>query len=176
MTKLALTPLKYPSTWARLNRPPRFTSRQIAWQQTALVGNLIKRWHRLRRNWQHRDDVLLPIERSIVEQLRLRPKFAEYSSDLHINQITAMLSKAIGEEKLIDPPALHPDDPCPLLFFGSFDDWTGILFSHSLQARFGEAWPIEQAEKCWKEQWTLNQLILAYLKVIPTEKSLQRIG
>ena len=84
------------------------------------------RW--LRYTSRHQKEVLDPIAEEIVAQLESRPLDGPWPVTSVQKSLAAIISDAVALEKgLPHSPALHPDDPFPLLFWGPFDDISPLI-------------------------------------------------
>ena len=114
------------------------------------------------------------MEDAICDPLESRPVVGPWPTDPLEVRVARVISEAVGLEKGVDGvpygecvvgrrgPALHPDDPMPLLLWGPVDDLTlGILFLEFEKSRFGVPRERTQAatKRAWFEAWTCRRFV-----------------
>ena len=139
-----------------------FIGRVLAWPLACV------RWKR------HERTALVPIGRAICDQMRSRPLIGPWPSDPPLLRVAQAVSEAVAREKDLDGashggpdfgrrgPALHPDDPMPLLLWGPVDDWTPLLlFGEFERPQFGVPRDVtrEAVERAWFEAWTCRRFV-----------------
>lgn len=71
-----------------------------------------------------------------------------------------IISDVVALEKgLSHSPALHPDDPFPLLFWGPFDDLTPLFVREEFRKKFRREIPERLILDAWNEQWSIGRFI-----------------
>ena len=74
--------------------------------------------------------------------------------------LAQIVSDAVCLEKgLTNSPALHPDDPCPLLFWGPFDDMTPIIVEMDSRKELNREIPQNLFVDAWNHNWTIQRFI-----------------
>lgn len=155
----AILPLECPATWPPPLMPPTPSHR---FHRVPILGWLAAYMTWLRHTEKHQRTMLSPISEEIVRQLNLRPITSGWPVSTEQRQIVKIISDAVCLEKETDfPPALHPEDPCQLLFWGPFDDITPEIIRAELSKQFGFDWPGEFMIRAWHEHWTLQTFVEA---------------
>ena len=153
----SISPLQYPKIW-----PPSPESAVPThfFHRIPIVGWFAYYVTWLRHCGKHRRTMLDPIAEEIVRQLDVRPTIGDWPVSTEQRQIAKIISKTVCLEKGTDfPPALHPEDPCQLLFWGPFDDTTPLTIRIKFDEQFGTNLPGEVLERAWSENWTIQAFI-----------------
>jgi len=83
--------------------------------------------------------------------------------------LAKIVSDAIATEKgLKRSPALHPEDPVPLLFWGPFDDLTPLIVRIEMRKKLKREIPGELILTAWNERWTIQRFIEECLRIEPS--------
>jgi hypothetical protein len=105
-------------------------------------------------------ECLFPFEEDIVRQLSSRPSFQWYPPGSDDAEIVSALAEAISDEKGIELPSIHPDDPTELLFWGAYDDLTPLFFRMKISKRFTVEYPNDDwLSQSWNEHWSVSKLV-----------------
>ena len=153
----AISPLEYPATWPPPLMPP---TPSHLFHRIPIVGWLAWYLTWLRHAGKHQRTMLDPIAEEIIRQLNLRPTTGGWPISTEQRQIVKIISDAVCLEKGMDfPPALHPEDPCQLLFWGPFDDITPGIIRAELSKQFRFHLPSEFIIRSWDENWTLRTFV-----------------
>jgi hypothetical protein len=125
-----------------------------------VVGRILQYFTWLRYSRQHQTEVLDPIAEQIINQLESRPALSEWPVSPHDRQVAMIISDAITQEKgLTKSPALHPDDPFPLLFWGPFDDLTPLIVRANCRDQLKLTLPTDIFTDAWQQRWTIQRFI-----------------
>ena len=128
--------LRPPSPWP----PPECPQREMLrtpLERAHLIDRLVG-WRTERRaRSRFVADVLLPIEQQIVDQLIARQRHSFWPDSTTRQRIADLLGAAVAKERGISPFSVHPDDPIELLFWGSFDDLSPLVFALDLKRELG---------------------------------------
>lgn len=159
MIAIEYNPLRFPKPWP----PPAFPDRsgeKIGLERVPVFGWFVRYWQRFRQSQLHMKNVLDPIADQIVQQLESRPSICEWPGTEIERQIVLKISETICLEKGLDfPPALHPDDPLILLFWGPFDDISFLVVKCDLEKQLSIQIPVDTLLRFADENWTVRKFI-----------------
>ncbi len=159
MNEIDFLPLQYPDPWPPPGIHPTDEPKQTL-NQIPIVGRLIRYIRWLNQSRTYLRDVGYPIEEQIVEQLNARPNHGVWPSSADKCEIACIISRAVRNEKGLDVvPALHPEDPFSLLFWGPFDDITPLIVRTELQKQHQIRLPSDTFLLAWKEDWTIEKFV-----------------
>jgi hypothetical protein len=130
-----------------------------SWQGVPLIGWVIAAYLCHRRYRRHEREVLIPIERQIVEQLVRRRGATPCANGSLQTEVAQMVAEAVGKEKSIPQPAIHPEDPIELLFWGAYDDMSPLQFTIALRRRFGITVTSEDITRYCQGHWKVEDVI-----------------
>lgn len=102
---------------------------------------------------------LIPMAKEILDQLAARQGKQRWPESAQQCKIVKIASRALGSEKELEPPLLHPEDSCNLLFWGLFDDLSPLVFRSKIEQEFGVKFTYEESVCFLHEDWTLEKLI-----------------
>ena len=109
---------------------------------------------------KHRVQSLRPLEEEIIRQLQSRPSFQWYPPGSVGAEIITAIAEAIADEKRIELPSIHPDNPTERLLWGAYDDLTPLVFRLKIQKRFTVQFPNDGwLWQSWNEHWSVSQLV-----------------
>ena len=112
------------------------------------------------RVWKHRVLFHFPLEEEIVSQLKSRSSFQWYPPGSVEGEIVTALAEAVADEKGIELPSIHPDDPTELLLWGAYDDLTPLIFRMKVRKRLTIEFPNDEwLWQSWNEHWSVAQLV-----------------
>ena len=104
--------------------------------------------------------MLDPIAEEIIAQLEMRPIDGPWPTTPEQKALATIISDAVALEKgLPNSPALHPDDPFPLLFWGPFDDLTPLIVRTESRAKLNREIPERFILDGWNKRWTIQRFI-----------------
>ena len=104
--------------------------------------------------------MLDPIAEEIITQLELRPTDGPWPIDSEQKALATIVSEAVALEKgLAHSPALHPDDPFPVLFWGPFDDITPAIVRMESRDKMNCEIPGDFIIDAWNQRWTIRRFI-----------------
>lgn len=149
--------IQYPTTWPPPEQPacPAHPASRIP-----LIGALFQYCRWLRCSRQHLRAVLDPIADEIISQLDARPTEGDWPAAPEQRALAQMISEAVSLEKgLTNPPALHPDDPFPLLFWGPFDDLTPMIVCHDSREKLNREILKSVVMDAWNQRWTIRRFV-----------------
>jgi hypothetical protein len=157
MAELSFPALQYPAIWPPPELPPY---KPNGWSRFQVLGLPFRYLTWLRHVRQHERDVLDPIADEIVSQLERRPVQGPWPRHEEERKIAQIISDAVGLEKgLPHSPALHPDDPFPLLFWGPFDDVTPLIVRMDSRDKLKREIPGHLIIDAWNDRWTIQRFI-----------------
>ena len=167
-------PLTWPEPWPPPEEPPAGAFERVCWWipvlgwPFALVAGQM-------RIWRHIWGTLEAVESRICDQLEPRPEARPRDGDTRPTRISCVISKAIALEKGVAGtlpegavphrsrygPALHPEDPMPLLMWGPFEDFTPAILREEYRKAFGLSFPRDDdcVVRAWDERWTVARFV-----------------
>ena len=133
------------------------------WSSRIPLIGYVSRYVKWRQQWRfHHANVLEPIADRIIDQLIDRPSDLIWPNNETHRRIAQVISNAIGIEKeLPQSPALHPDDPFQLLFWGPFDDLTPLFVRTECRDKLDLPLSESIFIDAWNQRWTIQQFIEA---------------
>lgn len=159
MIAIEYNPLRFPKPWP----PPDFPDRndeKTGLERLPVFGWFVRYWYRSRQSQLHTKNVLAPIADQIVEKMESRPSICEWPETEIGRQIVLKISETVCLEKGLDfPPALHPDDPLILLFWGPFDDISFLTVKCDLEKQLSIQLPVDTLLRIADENWTVRKFI-----------------
>ena len=166
-------PLRNPPGWPPPDAPPP-GEREVRLRTVPVIGGVLA-WPLTCLRWKrHERTALVPLGNAICDRLESRPVVGRWPTDPLEVRVARVVSEAVGLEKGVggvphgEPvagrrgPALHPEDPMPLLLWGPVDDLTpAILFLEFEKPRFGVPRDRTQAavKRAWFEGWTCRRFV-----------------
>jgi hypothetical protein len=133
-----------------------------------VLGWMFRYFRWLRSNAAHRREVLEPIANAIIAQLEKRPTDGPWPVTPEHKVLARIVSDAVATEKgLLASPALHPDDPYPLLFWGPHDDITPLTVIVETRKRLSREIPEQLTQAAWNERWTIRRFIEECIRITP---------
>lgn len=149
--------IRYPTPWPPPD-PPEFPSHP--WSRLPLIGRVFHYFRWIRYSGQHQKAVVEPIADEIISQLETRPAEGPWPTAPKQRAFAQIVSDAVRQEKgLTNPPALHPDDPFPLLFWGPFDDITPLIVKMESRNKLKFEIADNLFVDAWNQRWTIQQFI-----------------
>ena len=149
--------IQYPIQWPPPELPP-FPPHPLA--RIPVVGWPFRYFRWLRYSSRHIREVLDPIAEEIIAQLEMRPAHGPWPCEPTQKAIAAIISDAVGLEKgLTQSPALHPDDPFSVLFWGPFDDLTPLHVRVECNDKLQLKLPPNMLIDAWNQRWTIGRFI-----------------
>ncbi len=132
--------------------PP--TENEVRLRRIPLGGRLIADFIANRRRLNQLSSSSEPIARGIALQLEARSPFEPWGESPRQQVMLRELAEAITLEKsLTVPPAIHPDDPMPLLLWGAFDDITPLILQTKLRLS------PDLLQRAYREVWTVRKFL-----------------
>ena len=125
-----------------------------------MIGWIVASFMYSGRVSKHSEQFLRPLEEEIICQLQSRSSFQWYPPRSVEAEIITALAEAIADEKGIEMPSIHPDDPTELLLWGAYDDLTPLVFRLKIQKRLTVLLPNDGwLWQSWNEHWPVSQLV-----------------
>lgn len=155
MFDLGYGELKYPCEW-----PPREIRHFLPIQR---INSDFWQWpkrqiHQILLNLKHRRTVK-GIDSSISQTLAERPEFGRWPLDSEQLHFAEIVSKLLAEERSLErPPALHPKDPIPILFWYSCEGLMPLLVKTEFEKRF-QIDSIGVIMRALDEKWTIASFL-----------------
>lgn len=157
MSDVGFPPLQYPSPWPPPELPP-YPRHPLEW--VPVLGWLIRYFRWLHFNSIHDRQDLDPLAKAIITQLESRPTHGPWPTNAEEKCLVEIISDAVKIEKgLRHAPAIHPDDPFPLLFWGPFDDLTPLLVRIECRDKLHREIPGDMLGEAWNGRWTIHRFI-----------------
>lgn len=154
MGQSAFPAIRYPERWPPPDLPP-FPPHPLAW--IPVFGSLFRYFRWLRYSQKHQP-VLDRIAGEIISQLETRPDEGPWPSVPDQRLFAQIVSDAVYREKgLTHRPALHPNDPFPLLFWGGYDDITPMIVRIESLEKLKLEVPDKLIMAGWNQRWTIQQ-------------------
>ncbi len=159
MFDLGYSELEYPCEWPpseiRYFLPIQtFTPDFWRWPERQL--------YQIRLNSKHRNTVK-EIDRNISQTLADRPEFGGWPLDSEQLRFAKVVSRLLAEERALErPPALHPNDPIPILFWDSFDGLMPMLVKWEFEMNF-QIDSISVILRAMDEKWTMQSFLYSVL-------------
>jgi hypothetical protein len=126
------------------------------------------RW--LRYSSKHQREALDPIAEEIITQLKTRPTDGQWPIKAEHQVLAKIISDAVAREKgLPRSPALHPDDPFPLLFWGPCDDITPLIVRMESREKNNCEIPEHLMINAWNERWTIQRFVEECSRITPSQ-------
>tara|TARA_R100000789_G_scaffold84186_2_gene79810 strand:+ start:2717 stop:3292 length:576 start_codon:yes stop_codon:yes gene_type:complete len=157
MDKTDFAPMQYPIPWPPPDLPS-FPPHPLS--RIPVLGWPFRYFRWLRYSSQHQRVVLDPIAENIVAQLEKRPTDSPWPICADQKVLAKIISDAVAFEKgLPVSPALHQDDPFPLLFWGPFDDITPLIVRVECRKKLNREIPSRLLIDAWNERWSVGRFI-----------------
>ncbi len=155
MFELGYSELEYPCEW-----PPSEIGYFLPIQtRTHNFWRWPKRQlHQIRLNSKHRNTVK-EIDRNISYSLSERPEFGGWPLDSEPLRIAKVVSRLLAEERALKrPPALHPNDPIPILFWDPFEGLMPMLVKWEFEMNI-QIDSISVILQAMDEKWTMQSFL-----------------
>jgi hypothetical protein len=164
--QVEFTAIRYPTVWPPPELP-MFPPHPLSW--IPVIGRLFQYFRWVRSSHEHQKAVLDPIAEEIISQLATRPSDGSWPTIPEQRSLAQVISDAVCLEKgLANPPALHPDDPFPLLFWGPFDDITPLIVRMGCRDKLKREIPGSLIIDAWNGRWTIERFIQQVLETSST--------
>lgn len=150
-------PLQFPSPWP----PPDWVSglRESTLERIPIVGWLFGSWRRRCHWWVHVREVLIPIERQIVDQLTARSGIGYRADSPSHQRIADLIASIVAAEKGLSHVVLHPEDPIELLFWGPYDDMSPLRLRDALQKELGIVLSTQEMQRLLRKGVTVSEVV-----------------
>ena len=159
MVRTEFEAIQYPEQWPPPDMPA-IPPHPLSW--IPIIGHAFQHCRWLWYSRAHRKGVLNRIADKINIQLEARPEEGPWPTVTvpKRRELAQIISEAVCLEKgLTHPPALHPNDPYPLLIWGPFDDLTPLIVGMESRKQLKLEIPSDTSIDAWNQRWTVQQFI-----------------